>query len=164
MLAGEEFVPMNFSKETLFLFALATGNRVSEQASLHYPSVRSDANDSVVTIPVRPGFTFKNQRQNRAPLNISFQELREEYMSHPLCPVRALRHYLLRTQGTRTGDGLFINPRTGSNSQSPSISMWLCRTIEQACTGVWCIPPDEIIMRGFWATDLPGVAMQAQLR
>ena len=56
--------------ETLFLTALATANRVSELSSIDISGIVWSRDRKQATLPVRPGFLFKNQRSNRAPPNI----------------------------------------------------------------------------------------------
>ena len=119
---------------------------------------------------VRQGFLYKNQRADRSPPNISFPALLSEQGSSTLCPVEALRHYLSRSQALDNNPSLFINPLTSANLQRPSISLWLCRIIEefspngmprahdvrkQAASLAWVkgIAPNEIIQAAFWSTS-----------
>ena len=65
---------------------------------------------------------------------------------------------------------MFLHPKTGRNLQRPSISLRLCKLIEQACPGslprghdgrkqatslAWSrgMPPADIIDAGFWSSS-----------
>lgn len=153
--------------KVIFLVALACGNRVSELAALYRPGMIFENNDDRVVIPVRPGFLFKNQRLRRAPPNISIEALREEGFSHPLCPVRGIRHILAVT-GQEPCSALFTSS-TGRALSKASIALRLTRIVDEAIPGclpkahdirkqagsvAWArgTPPQEIIRRGFWSS------------
>ena len=121
-------------------------------------------------MPVRAGFLFKNQRQNRAPPNISFPPLSEIDNNLELCPVEALNIYLKRPNAVDKNPSLFTNPATHKNLQTSSISLWLCRIIEEFCPNslpkahdvrkqaaslAWVkgVPPEQIVSSAFWSSS-----------
>jgi hypothetical protein len=99
--------PFNCLKRTIFLIALASGNRVSELAALERAGIRFSEEDSEVTLVVKPGFLFKNQRLGRTPPNIFIKAL----VTGPenLCPVRSLKEYMRLEPGNE--GPLFRNSR-----------------------------------------------------
>ena len=68
--------------KTLFLVALAAGNRVSELAALDRAAAQFLTNMAV--IPVKQGFLFKNQTATHNPPNISFPTLPEDKSLFPV--------------------------------------------------------------------------------
>ena len=157
-------------QKTLFLVSLATGNRGSEIAAIKRNTVSWRKNCSEVVLPVKLGFVFKNQRYNKAPPNISFTRLSETEKEHSLCPIYSLKQYIERTKDIAKDGALFVNPYNGKNLQRPSISLWICRLIEEVCPGsvpkghdmrkqatslAWVrgIAPDEIIKSAFWTSS-----------
>ena len=152
----------------LFLTALASGNRVSEITAVPRHAVTWLNEGSRVVLAVKSGFIYKNQRMNRAPPNITFDECRDGEIIHPLCPIRALKTYLERTNEFTKGSKLFVNPQTGRDLNKGSIALWLCRTIQRFCPDsiprahdirkmaaslAWVrgVDPSEIIASAFWA-------------
>ena len=61
----------------MFLTALATGNRVSELAALSRASILVSPTNSQVTLPVCPGFLYKNQSISQTHPNIVVKDLWE---------------------------------------------------------------------------------------
>ena len=156
-------------QKSLFLMALATGNRASEIAATVRTAVKFEANPVKVFIPVKPKFLFKNQRSGRAPPNISFPALKPDGSNHKLCPVQTLRSYMDRSKEWNRSQALFCS-QNGSPLKSSDVSIRMCRLIEQACPGsipkghdvrkigtslAWCrgIEPKEIVERTFWASS-----------
>ena len=153
-------------KKSVFLTALASGNRVCELAAIERSGIHFHDNGGV-TMAVQPGFLFKNQRLGRAPPNITFPPLTRNLQ---ICPVSTLRDYL---QSSPASSGpLFLNTRTGRPIHSSSISRILCEVIEEADPGklpkghdlrrvsaslAWSrgVKPDEIVKRLFWASSSP---------
>jgi integrase len=150
-------------KRTLFLMALASGNRVSELAALERAGIRFSDGDTEVTLVVRPGFLFKNQRLGRTPPNIMIKALDTGPAS--LCPVRSLREYLSTEPGSE--GPLFRNSRTKGILRPASISRLLCELIKegdphsfpmghdlrrQAVSLAWTrgLNPQDIAARTFW--------------
>ena len=114
--------PINLMMKTLFLVALATGNRVSELAAMSRGSISFGADRSRVTIPVKPGFLYKNQSVARAPPNITFPCLyNDDGSHHRLCPVSAL-HRSLQIPDPWGHDAVFINPQSKKPMNSGAIN------------------------------------------
>ena len=102
--------PINLMMKTLFLVALATGIRVSGLAAMSRGSISFGTDYCRVTIPVKPGFLYKNQSVARAPPNITFPSLYNDDCSHHrLRPVSAL-HKWLQVSDPWRHDSVFINP------------------------------------------------------
>ena len=156
-------------QKTLFLVALATGNRASEISAMTRTSVVFEDNPARVFVPVKPNFLFKNQRMNRAPPNIVIRALNSNGSEHPLCPMNFLKKYLTRTNFPNASQALFHSLR-GSPLKASDVSLQLCRLIEAACPGsvpkghdvrkvgaslAWCrgLSPSEIIQRAFWSSS-----------
>ena len=154
-------------KKTLFLTALASGNRASELSAIRRDSINFLPGNKGVIMSVRPGFLYKNQRMDRTPPNITFPAL-EDFP--PLCPVKCLKLYLERTEPVDRNPSLFLNPITNSNIQRPVLSLWLCRTIKEFCPEsipkahdvrkqaaslAWVkgIPPNQIVEAAFWSSS-----------
>jgi integrase len=153
----------NSLMKTLFLTALACGNRVSELAAIVRSGIIFLDNPTRVVLPVSPGFLFKNQRLNRAPPNIEALALG----SPNLCPVVCIRELLRRPPGP--GDRLFSNALGGALA-APAISRLLCEVIEKADPGsfpkghdirkvatslAWTrgLSPQAIADRAFWRSS-----------
>lgn len=120
-----------FSK-TLFLVALATGNRVSELSAMSRVALTFSQDMSQVVIPIRPGFLYKNQTMQRTPPNILIDALgTDKGKRHSLCPVRALRKWLQVTEHEGS-ESVFINPRSKKPLNRGSISLALVRLINSA--------------------------------
>ena len=65
----------NLLKKSIFLIALAAGNRISEIAATVRNGIGHINKESRVRLPVAPGFLFKNQRQGRNPPAIEIAPL-----------------------------------------------------------------------------------------
>ena len=156
--------------KTIFLVALASGNRASEITATRRDTILFRNNDTEVILPVRPGFLFKNQRIDKTPPNIIIKSLVSEAGSVELCPVQNLKLYLRRSQSTARGDAIFLHPVSGRNLQRPSLSLRITRLIEEACPNsmprmhdirkqavslAWTrgIPPSEIVAAAFWTSS-----------
>ena len=152
--------------KTLFLFALATGNRVSEIAA----STRVDICflPKTTTVRVREGFLFKNQTLTRQPPPISFPNL---IKGHPLCPSGALKEYIDRTSELEHGNHIFLHPNSGVPLTAGRISYWLVKAILSgnmgnvngvkaheirglAYSAAWTrgLSPQQIVKQGFWVS------------
>ena len=155
----------NLLKKTVFLVALATGNRVSEVAAMHLPLFFND-NENTVQIPVKPGFLYKNQRAGRSPPNIIVKGLSGG--PREWCPLLALKMYIHKC-GVYSGP-LFRNSRSMCPLRPQTISRLLCGVIEEAVPD--CIPKahdvrkaaaslawtrglkmEEITQRAFWSSS-----------
>ena len=159
--------PNNLLLKSLFLVALATGNRVSEIAAMSRVATSFSPNFTAVAIPVKPGFLYKNQSLYKTPPNITIKALfREDKSHHRLCPVDALRHWLRRSQSWGS-DAIFINPKSKKPMNSGAISTYLVRTINAAIPNAFAkahdlrkisaslawvrgISPHEIVHSLFW--------------
>ena len=113
--------------KTLFLVAVASGNRASELAAIDRSKMVFRRNG--VSLPVLEGFLYKNQSLSHSPSPISFPSLGRR--EAPLCPVASLRAYLGRTP---QGATLFTHPETGSALNAGGIAFWLVKAI------TWLIP------------------------
>ena len=152
-------------KKTVFLTALATGNRVSEIAAMYLPWNWDHGNEEL-QIPVKPGFLYKNQRAGRCPPNIKIKSFMGGAKS--ICPVSTLKAYVTRSKGKR--GPLFRNSSNGNQLRPCTISKILCSVIEEAQPG--CVPKahdvrkaatsiawtrglevKDIISRSFWSNS-----------
>ena len=160
--------------KTLFLVALASGNRASELAA----TTREGASiaPTSCTLPVRAKFLFKNQTLSKAPPPISFPGLG---VNQRLCPIAALRLYLRRTSSCPHTNHIFVHPRSGKPLLAGRISYWLSRAIRTlaAPTGrfgghdlrkmghslAWTrgVSLPDILRQGFW--DSPNVFINTYL-
>lgn len=148
--------------KSLFLIALATGNRVSELASAtRIGIIISDEN---VEIPVRSNFLFKNQELGRSPPPIVFPALGP---LHPLCPRSVLVEYLKKTSELPPNGHIFLHPETGKPLSAGRLSYWLSVAIKlsdaslkakghdvrkMSFSTAWAtgVPLDQIVKNGFW--------------
>lgn len=118
--------PVNLFLKTLFLTALASGNRASELSA----SVRTGLSltDAKAVLPTHPSFLFKNQNpQNPTPPDITFPAIGN---AHSLCPVTALRKYLAATQTLPHEDFVFIHPKSSKPLKAGRLSYWLAQAIK----------------------------------
>lgn len=124
--------PGNLMMKTLFLIALATGNRVSELAAMSRGATTFSSDGSKVVIPVKPGFLYKNQTLYKTPPSIVIKALRNnDSTPHRLCPVAALKQWL-RLSEPWSCDAIFMNPKTKKPMNSSAISSYLVRSINAA--------------------------------
>ena len=162
---GQSLPLQSVLDKTLFLVALATGNRASELSALLRSGLHWRADGSVI-IPVKPKFLFKNQRANRAPPNVRLVPLPEDPV---LCPVENLKLYLEASKH-QLGEALFLHPATGRLLQRPSMALSLARVVDRACPGTlpkfheirkqaaslaWTrgIAPADIVGAAFWTSS-----------
>lgn len=129
--------------KTVFLLALASGNRRSEIHAWTAQNVKFAYKDSHVSLEPCPTFLAKNQVAKEGPdcfQKVVIPSLKNQLDSDldkdkTLCPIRALKYYLDRTQTVR-GDRqkLFISFKPGFTKEiSPStISSWLKSVIVMA--------------------------------
>ena len=153
-------------KKSLFLVALACGNRVSELSATMRNGLELMNSLEEVILPVRPGFLFKNQRHGRTPPNIRIVPLAAN--STVLCPVKNLFSYLSLSRITK--GPLFRNSNSGKPLLKSSVSKLLCEVIEEADPGkfpkahdlrrvatslAWTrgLDPSEIAQRAFWRSS-----------
>ena len=154
--------------KTLFLTALASGNRCSELAHISRRAIVDQG--SSITLPLLPRFLFKNQTASRCPPPISFPT----FPTNPsVCPVETLRVFLRRTSAWDHKDFLFVNPVSHASLVASRINYWLVRAILAADVGNsvvrahdmrkfafsvnWARRADmsHIIKHGFWSSVHP---------
>ena len=126
--------------KTVFLLALASGKRRSEIHAWLNKNIRHQADWSKVSLYPSPSFLAKNHLAKEGPECVApvvipalaptlDKALKED---RSLCPVRALRYYLDKTQDLRTGKELvFVSFKQGFNKDiSPAtISSWIKQTV-----------------------------------
>ena len=78
--------------KTIFLVAVASGNRCSELAACTREGISFE--DNRVTIPTKEDFLFKNQTIERTPPLVTFPAMATR---HQLCPAFTLSSYLERS-------------------------------------------------------------------
>ena len=157
--------------KTLFLVAVASGNRASELAAIDRSGIVFRR--SGVTLPVQEGFLFKNQSLSHSPSPISFPCLGTG--NAWLCPVTSLRAYLAETSHERT---LFAHPHTGSPLNAGGVAFWLVKAISWLLPGTFSrahdvrklslslayargLPIKEIVEAGSWQS--PGTFISKYL-
>jgi hypothetical protein len=125
--------------KTVFLVSLASAARVSELNALSAEEgfVRIKEDKSEVTLRPFDGFLAKNQRSDEPPREYSIRSLRhfapEGDPERLLCPVRAIRVYLRRTNKFRGNrKKLFLSLKKGSKEEigAHTISRWLREAIK----------------------------------
>jgi len=148
--------------KTLFLTALATGNRVSEIAAFSREGCTQRQDGSMV-LAIRPGFLYKNQTAARTPPPVIVKPLGK----NKLCPIRTLKQYLSVTD--QSNGRLFIHPTTSRALSRGQISFRICKLIKQAdpngipqmhdlrraaASIAWSrgISPEQIVKNAFWST------------
>ena len=172
MLEQPEFLnhratPHRLLMKTLFLVALATGNRVSEIAAFTRVGSKILPGSKKAIIAVRPGFLYKNQTLDRSPPNIVIKALLDQNLSpNRLCPVDSLRCWLALSD-TWGVDAIFANPKSHKKMNRGAVSQLLVTTINRSQPGVlakahdvrkvsatfaWArgVPPHQIIQTMFW--------------
>ncbi len=105
--------PKFLSMKTLLLFALASIKRVGDLRafSVDDSCLQFGPADSQIILRPRPGYVPKVPTTPFRDQVVSLQALPPEEADPALallCPVRALRHYVDRTQSFRTSDQLFV--------------------------------------------------------
>ena len=149
--------------KTLFLVALATGNRVSELAAMTRIAILFTPDKGKVTIPIRPGFLYKNPSLAHSPPNIIIRALLNKDGS---LTVNALHCWLNHSQEWGS-DAVFLDSKSHSPLNSGRISSCLVCTINLAiprsfakahdvrkisASLAWArgVPPQDIIRNMFW--------------
>ena len=172
MLEQPEFLnhratPHRLLMKTLFLIALATGNRVSKIAAFTRVGSKILPGSKKAIIPVRPGFLYKNQTMDRSPPNIVIKALlNQDLTPNRLCPADSL-HCWLALSDPWGIDAIFANPKSHKKMNRGAVSQLLVTTINQSQPGVlakahdirkvsatfaWArgVPPHQIIQTMFW--------------
>jgi len=139
------FEPLNevpikmLTLKTVFLIALASAARVSEINALSAEQGFVRIKEDKTEVILRPfdGFLAKNQRGDEAPREYSIKSLRhfapEGDPERLLCPVRAIRIYLNRTnkfRGDRKKLFLSLNPGQKTEICVNTISRWIRDAIQ----------------------------------
>ncbi len=140
--------PKFLSMKTLLLFALASIKRVGDlHAFLVDDScLQFGPADSQIILRPRPGYVPKVPTTPFRDQVVSLQALPPEEADPALallCPVRALRHYVDRTQSFRTSDQLFVCHRgrqKGNAVSKQRMAHWIVDAITLAyqAQGVPC--------------------------
>ena len=154
-LASEPFEPLDkapiklLTWKTVFLTALASGKRRSEIHALDFSKVQWKDDNSKIRLGVTPSFLSKTQLASSPPLSFEIPALHTSLgpdMSNDssLCPVRAIRMYMDRTQSSRgTKKLLFISYKKNFNAdiKSSTISFWIKKSIK-LCYELADVPTD----------------------
>ena len=133
-------VNLDFPHKTLFLIALASGRRRSELHALRSdgPYMRFSRDESSVTLKTDQTFLAKNQVPAFTPDPIVIPALSKilgkDDVDLWLCPVRALRWYLKRTEKRRKSPSRLFLPILESRETvaKSSISRWIGKVIHHA--------------------------------
>ena len=137
-LCSERFEPLSsaslkdLTQKTLFLVALALAKRVSELQAF---SSNVGFTEPGAVLSLSLGFRAKNDNKAkslpRSFLVKSLQNLVGPEEERKLCPVRALRAYLLRTKPLRLeqSSNLFLAPSNPSRSASKNGLAYLLRSV-----------------------------------
>ena len=128
--------PSRLLMKTLFLIALASGNRVSEIAAFTRVGSSILPGSKKAILDVQPGFLDKNQTMDRSPPNILIKALlNKDRTPHCLCLVDALHCWLAMINPWNI-DSVFINPKSCQKMNRRAIFMLLVTTINQSQPGV----------------------------
>ena len=122
--------------KTVFLVALASGRRRSEIHALSFQGFSHSRNWSKVVLKLDPSFLAKNQLTSAgagifeeiAIPSLSKSLPQNETQDLSLCPVRALRIYVSRTQDLRRNKSLLFvsyRPSFPGDISSQTISFWI---------------------------------------
>ncbi|XP_046692704.1 uncharacterized protein LOC124377322 [Silurus meridionalis] len=144
------------SLKVALLLALSTAKRVSElhALSVHISCMRFASDFSRVALKTNPAFIPKVCESAFACRQVDlvafhpppFSSAEEERL-HCLCPVRALRHYVDRTEGLRRSNQLFVSwvdSRKGSPVSRQRLSHWLVEAIIMCYNSVGLNPPEGL--------------------
>ena len=113
--------------KTLFLTALAAGNRCAELA--HFSRRALVDQGSSITLGVMPRFLYKNQTAGRSPPPVTIPLFRN---NPALCPVVALRTYLTRTANLPHRDFVFIHPSSSASLVAGRLNYWVVQAVSAA--------------------------------
>nr|XP_055035574.1 uncharacterized protein LOC129423361 [Misgurnus anguillicaudatus] len=129
------------SFKTALLLALASAKRVSEIHALSVHSACMQFMQGDVGVALKPNPAFMPKVINAiAPLELRafypppFASVEQQKLNS-LCPVRALRMYVSRTEGFRQSDQLFVSwakPRSGQPITKQRLSHWIVDAISLA--------------------------------
>ena len=128
--------PLHLLQKALFLVAMASGLRASQlHALIRHPAWLVFTPDGRrVSLAPSPKFLAKNEREGHTLTPLVIQAWMDGPSHHPLCPVDALRQYLVVTP-YHTNTRLFIWPTTRKPMSRLQISKLLCTIINEADPG-----------------------------
>ena len=117
-----------------FLLAFASAKRVSELHALSVEPACCRVTRLSATLIPEPGFMAKNENPDHHPQPIVLNRLTDfatDDQSRRLCPLRALRIYLSRTDSLRNGrKRLFLPIKKGKiDITKASIARWITEAI-----------------------------------
>jgi len=165
--SNHKATPPHLLMNTLFLTALACGNRVSGMAAFSRAATAILPGARKARLAVRPNFLYKNQTLTHSKPNIILTALTNTDRSpHCLCPVDALKHWLQLTANWGS-DAVFVNPKSKRAMNKGAVSLMLVTTTNAAHPGVFAeahdtgkvraslawargVPPHEIVQTMFW--------------
>ena len=113
--------------KTLFLTALAAGNRCAELA--HFSRRALVDRGSSITLGVMPRFLYKNQTASRSPPPVTVPLFRT---NPALCPVVTLRTYLHRTANLPHRDFVFVHPSSSASLVAGRLNYWVVQAVSAA--------------------------------
>ena len=130
---------LHLTQKTVFLLTLATAGRVSEIHALAMDPehLRFNESDGSVSLRTQSGFIAKNQLPSVCSAEILVPNLArtvsDKDFNRMLCPVRALKLYLRKTESIRNNrKRLFLPIRGNHNITKGSISGWISSVIRLA--------------------------------
>ena len=136
-LSSEKFVNPDFNLLThkcVFLFALATANRISEVHSYlrGKDNIIFGENLDFVKIVPNAFFLAKNELPSNRRKVFVIKALKVKGKHSPVCPVRCLFMYI-KAARSFPSKFLFVNPRTGRHCSKFVLSQFIVRTVKWAC-------------------------------
>ncbi|MCG8069891.1 MAG: hypothetical protein JAY84_18765 [Candidatus Thiodiazotropha taylori] len=130
---------LHLTQKTVFLLTLATAGRVSEIHALAMDPehLRFNESDGSVSLRTQSGFIAKNQLPSVCSPEILVPNLArsvsDKDFNRMLCPVRALKLYLRKTESIRNNrKRLFLPIRGNHDITKGSISGWISSVIRLA--------------------------------
>ena len=143
------------AKKTLFLVAICSGARCSELTALDVRQQLLTLRTRFVTLRTNPAFLPKVASEaniNREIVLESFwptfnKSSRMQTQLHSLCPVRAIKYYLVKSKAVRKAEvnQLFVTiakGRQGKALSKASVSRWLTDVITMAYVHFGKSPPE----------------------
>ena len=141
----------HLSLKTALLMALATAKRVSDihALSVHEECTQFFGGTRRVVVKPRPGFVQKNHLVPNTPVTLDafhpppFTSEEDERL-HCLCPVRALRMFIDRSEASGKSDRLFVSwaPRVaGKPIAKQTLSHWIVEAIQLAYSSAGVAAP-----------------------
>ena len=134
---------LHLTQKTVFLLTLATAGRVSEIHALAMDPehLRFNESDGSVSLRTQSGFIAKNQLPSVCSAEILVPNLArtvsDKDFNRMLCPVRALKLYLRKTESIRNNrKRLFLPIRGNHDITKGSISGWISSVIRLAYKSV----------------------------